>query len=352
MKLKLGSKTISENTLPYIIAEVGVNHDCSISKAKKLILMAKKGGAHSVKFQTYKANLLASKYSPAYWDTKKEKTKNQYELFKKYDSFGLNEYKVLYRYCKKLNIDFSSTPFDLNSVDELNPYLKFFKVSSSDITNFPLLSKIASKKKPILLSTGASDINEIKEAVEYIKKKGSKDIILMHCILSYPTNDNDANLSMITDLKEKFPEHIIGYSDHTLPDNQMDKLITSYILGSRVIEKHFTLNKKEKGNDHYHSMDKADLKLLFKNLNKIKIILGSSRKKVIVSEKKSRKFARRSLVAKKFLLKGQILKSQDIICKRPGTGIAPKFLTKIKNKRIIKNLKEDEIITWKHIRKF
>ena len=101
----------------------------------------------------------------------------------------------------------------------------------------------------------------------------------MHCILSYPTNDNDANLSMITDLKENFPEHIIGYSDHTLPDNQMNKLITSYILGSRVIEKHFTLNKKEKGNDHYHSMDKTDLKLLFKNLNKIKIILGSSKKR-------------------------------------------------------------------------
>ena len=111
MKLKLGSKTISENTLPYIIAEVGVNHDCSISKAKKLILMAKKGGAHSVKFQTYKANLLASKYSPAYWNTKKEKTKNQYELFKKYDSFGLNEYIILYRYCKKLNIDFYKFPY-------------------------------------------------------------------------------------------------------------------------------------------------------------------------------------------------------------------------------------------------
>ena len=130
----------------------------------------------------------------------------------------------------------------------------------------------------------------------------------------------------------------------------MSKLTTSYILGSRVIEKHFTFNKKKKGNDHYHSMDKNDLKFLIKNLNKIKIILGRSKKSVILSEQKSRKFARRSLVAKKFLYKGHILKSKDIICKRPGTGIPPKFLTKITNKRISKNLKEDEIITWKHIK--
>ena len=301
MKIKIGSKTISENTLPYIIAEVGVNHECSILKAKKLILNAKKSGANAVKFQTYKAELLASKNSPAYWDIKKEKSKNQYELFKKYDAFGINEYKVLYQYCKKLNIDFSSTPFDLNSVDELNPFLKFFKVSSSDITNFPLLSKIASKKKPIILSTGASNIGEIHDAVRFLKKKKCKEIVLMHCILSYPTKNKDANLSMITDLRKKFPAHVIGYSDHTIPDKEMIKLTTSYILGSRVIEKHFTFNKKKKGNDHYHSMDKNDLKFLIKNLNKIKIILGRSKKSVILSEQKSRKFARRSLVAKKFL---------------------------------------------------
>jgi len=352
MKFKLSNRIISKKTLPYIIAEVGVNHECSLSKAKRLISEAKKGGADSVKFQTYKANLLASKNSPAYWDTKKEKSKSQYELFKKYDSFTIKDYKVLFKYCKKLKIDFSSTPFDLNSVDELSPFLKFFKISSSDITNFPLLKKIATKKKPVLLSTGASNLDEIKEAVEFLKKRGCKKIVIMHCILSYPTKNYDANLSMITDLKEKFPDHIIGYSDHTLPDNQMSKIVTSYILGARVIEKHFTLNKKEKGNDHYHSMDKNDLILLIKNLNQTKKILGIDEKKVILAEKNSRKFARRSIVAKKDLYKDHVLKPQDIICKRPGTGISPKFISKILNKKILKNLKEDQIITWKHIGRF
>jgi sialic acid synthase SpsE len=349
MKFKLGSKIISKESLPYIIAEVGVNHECSISKAKRLIFEAKKGGADSVKFQTYKANLLASKDSPAYWDTKKEKSKNQYELFKKYDAFTIKEYKVLFKYCKKLKIDFSSTPFDLDSVDELNPYLKFFKISSSDITNFPLLEKIAKKKKPILLSTGASNIYEIKQAVKFLKKRGCKKIVIMHCILSYPTKNDDANLAMIIDLKEKFPNDIIGYSDHTLPDNQMSKLVTSYILGSRVIEKHFTLNKRQKGNDHYHSMDKNDLILLIKKLDQTKKILGNNEKKVILAEKASRKFARRSLVANKDLYKNHILKPQDIVCKRPGTGISPKFLSKILKKKVLKNLKKDQIITWKHI---
>ena len=132
----------------------------------------------------------------------------------------------------------------------------------------------------------------------------------------------------------------------------MSKIVTSYILGSRVIEKHFTLNKKEKGNDHYHSMDKNDLILLIKNLNQTKKILGIDKKKVISAEKNSRKFARRSVVAKKDLYKGHVLKAQDIICKRPGTGISPKYINKIINKKILKNLKEDQIITWKHISRF
>ena len=157
-----------------------------------------------------------------------------------------------------------STPFDIDAVNFLNPYLNVFKISSSDITNFPLIDEIRKKKKPIILSTGASNLAEIKDALKLITKSVKK-VVLMHCILNYPTKDENANLNMISSLKKEFPECIIGYSDHTLPSNNMQNLLTSYLLGGRVIEKHFTLSKRKKGNDHYHSLDKKDLILFKKN---------------------------------------------------------------------------------------
>ena len=344
--IRLGKKIINDDSNPYIIAEIGVNHECSISKAKKLILKAKQGGADAAKFQTYKAELITSKNSPSYWDTSKEKTKSQFKLFKKYDQFNESEYVKLYKYCKSLNIDFASTPFDHNAVDMLNPLVSYFKISSSDITNYPLLKKIASKKKPILLSTGASSIKEIKNAVKLLNYYKCKDIVVMHCILSYPAKDENAHLGMITDLKKKFPNNLIGYSDHTLPDNEMTNVYTSYVLGAKVIEKHFTLNKKSKGNDHYHSMDYKDLKNLRKRILNARKIIGYKEKKYLKIELNSRKFARRSLVLKQNLKKNSVLKKDIIICKRPATGISPINLKKVLGKKIKKNLKEDHILKW------
>ena len=191
---------IQRKNASYIIAEIGVNHECSIKVAKKLILLAKRGGADAAKFQTYKAEKIVKKNSKAYWDIKKEKTKSQFELFSKLDKFQPEDYKNLALYCKKLKIDFLSTPFDLESVSFLNPLVPLFKISSSDITNIPLIKKIANCRKPVILSTGASNIDEIKSAVK-ILRKGTKKIIIMHCILNYPTKDLNANLSMILDLK-------------------------------------------------------------------------------------------------------------------------------------------------------
>ena len=209
-KIKLGKKFITEASLPYIIAEIGVNHECSMTKAKKLIYLAKMGGADAVKFQTYKAHLITSKYAPSYWDTRKEKIKNQLKLFQKYDLFEEKQYKELATYCRKLKIDFASTPFDHEAVDMLDPLVSYFKISSSDITNYPLLIKIASKKKPVLLSTGASSLSEIKDAIKLLKSYNCKKIVVMHCILSYPAKNENANLGMITDLKAKFPKNLIG----------------------------------------------------------------------------------------------------------------------------------------------
>jgi len=341
---------IKENKLTYVIAEIGVNHECSLTKAKKMIYLAKKGGASAAKFQTYKSETISSKHSPAYWDTKKEKTKSQYMLFKKYDKFEKKDYIALAKYCKKIKIDFLSTPFDINSINFLDKLVPAFKISSSDITNLQLLKKVAMKKKPIILSTGAANIKEIKFAVNFLKINGSKKIILLHCILNYPAKDENANLLMINHLNKSFPNHIIGYSDHTLPNKQMLNLTTAYILGAKVLEKHFTLNKKLKGNDHYHSMDFDDLKSFTKNLEKIKNIIGKSpKKKVLKSEIKSRKYARRSLVIKKDLKKGDCLNNSNIISLRPVKGIPAEKLNSVIGKKIKKNKKAGEHLLYKDV---
>ncbi len=328
-----------------MIAEIGVNHEGSIKVAKKMILMAKKGGADGVKFQTYKAELLASKNSPAYWDIKEEKTKNQFELFKKYDNFEIADYKKLHKFCKKINIDFLSTPFDEKAVDFLDPMVPYFKIASADITNYPLLKKIAKKKKITFLSTGASNLKEIERALLILKKNGSPLIVLLHCILKYPTKDGLANLKMISHLKLKFKNNIIGYSDHTLPNDEMDSLTVAYLLGAKVLEKHFTLNKKKKGNDHYHSMDYSNLLQFSKKIKFLNTLIGNSKiKKPIAEEKKSRRHARRSIVVKKFIKKGEKITEKKIIPKRPGTGISPMHWLSVIGKIATKNLFEDTII--------
>lgn len=349
--IKLGKKIVNENSSPYIIAEIGVNHECSILKAKELILKAKKSGADAAKFQTYKAELITSKNSPSYWDITKEKTNSQFKLFKKYDHFEEKDYVVLKRYCKSLDIDFASTPFDHNAVDMLDPLVSYYKISSSDITNYPLLKKIASKKKPVLLSTGASSISEIKNAIKLLNFNKCRDIVVMHCILSYPAKNENANLGMISDLKHKFPKNVIGYSDHTLPDKEMTNMYTAYVLGAKVLEKHFTLNKKSKGNDHYHSMDYIDLKNLKSRIDNANKIIGFKEKKILDIELNSRKFARRSIVVKRDLKKNSIIKKSDIICKRPGTGISPIHFAKVLGKKIKKNLSEDHILNWNDLEK-
>ena len=253
---------------PYIIAEAGVNHEGNMETAKRLIREAKEGGADAIKFQTYKAETLASKDSPSYWDTTKEPTMSQFELFKKHDKFWKKEFIQLKNYCDEVDIEFLSTPFDMESANFLNELMPVFKISSSDLTNKPFIKYMASFGKPIILSTGASDLSEVYEAVSWIEEF-NVPYALLHCVLNYPTLDQNANLGMIPALKKAFPDVLIGYSDHTLPKD-MKTLETATLLGSLIIEKHFTHDKTLTGNDHYHAMDKEDLKIF---LNKLEIQL-------------------------------------------------------------------------------
>ncbi len=329
---------------PYIIAEIGVNHEGSMELAKRLCDEAKEGGADAVKFQTYKAETLASKDSPAYWDTSKEPTTSQYELFKKHDSFWCEEMRELKEYCDKIDIEFLSTPFDIESANFLNDLMEVFKISSSDLTNKPFIEYICKFNKPIILSTGASHLYEIQEAVSWIEKYNNP-LALLHCVLNYPTPDSNANLGMILGLKRAFPDKIIGYSDHTLPKD-MKVLEIATILGSTIIEKHFTHNKTLSGNDHYHAMDKEDLKLFRENLKRSFEILGSFKVEALVDEEPARANARRSLIAKRFIPKGKTIEAEDLTFKRPAYGISPKFIDEVIGKRAIKDIEEDSLLKW------
>lgn len=350
---KLGRKLINDKSKPYFIAEVGVNHENSISRAKKLIKIAKAAGADGVKFQSYKAEKIACKDSPYYWDFKEIPVKTQFKLFKKFDKFNFKEYKILKNFCDKLKIDFLSTPFDLEAVDYLDKLVPFFKIASADLTNFPLIKKICSKKKPIVLSTGASTLKEIDTSVKYIYKNNSKaKLVILHCVLSYPTDYNYAHLEIIKNLKKKYPKNIIGLSDHTLPDRNMTVLTTSYLLGARVIEKHFSDTKGKKGNDHFHSLNGEDLKKYLESINIIqKIIKTKKGRPVLQCEKVSRKNARRSIVTFGAIRKGEIFSKKNLIMKRPGTGISPLSLSKIIGKKAKKNLSDDQILKFSDIEK-
>lgn len=342
---------------PFVIAEVGVNfYDTArelnippLEAAKLYISEAHNAGVDAVKFQSYKADTIVSKNSPAYWDLTKEPTTTQHALFQKHDGFNKEEYQILCDYCKELGIRFLSTPFDFVSADYLEEMVDIYKISSSDLSNLPFIRHIARKGKPIYLSVGASYLSEVDEAVRAIKEEGNNDICLLHCVLSYPTKNEDANLGVIKTLKQIYPDLKIGYSDHTLPDECMTILSTAYLLGAEVIEKHFTLNKALSGNDHYHAADPEDFRKVMANMKLIQTIYGSSEKTVFGCETIPRREARRSIVLTCNLKKGDVITKENISFKRPGTGISPKSLDIVLGRAVNQNLQEDTVLTWSMI---
>lgn len=335
-----------------LIAEIGVNyydiaveHNITPMEAAKLMIdRAVTAGIHAVKFQTYKAETLASKNSPYYWDIREEPTDSQYKLFKKFDAFGKKEYEELAAYCESKNVEFLSTPFDIESADYLEPLMNVYKISSSDLNNLNFVEYQAKKNKPIILSVGASNADEIRRSVEVIRKVNNKPLVLLHCVLEYPTPYEHANLEKIVTLKKEFPDLIIGYSDHTKPDSDYQVLKTAYNLGATVIEKHYTLNKNLKGNDHYHAMDDKDAKKIIEEIEFIDKIRGSGALVCLDSEKKARENARRSLVAAKDIKKGEKITADMLTWKRPGTGINADRYNVILGKVATVDITEDTVL--------
>lgn len=335
-----------------LIGEVGVNYydiakEMGISPmdaAKLMIKRAAESGMHAVKFQTYKAGTLAAKASPYYWDINEEPTRSQYELFKKFDSFGEAQYRELAAYCEEVGIEFLSTPFDFESADYLYDLMNVYKISSSDLSNLPFIAHMAKKGKPIILSIGASDEDEIRQAVDTIRKYNNQPLILLHCVLEYPTPYEDANLAKITTLKANFPDAIVGYSDHTKPDKCYDVIKTAHLLGAVVVEKHYTLNKTLKGNDHYHAMDDIDAKAIIAGIEFVDTLCGSGELRCLDSEKKARQNARRSIVSACDIKAGTIITEDMLTFKRPGTGISPTRINEIIGKKALCDIPDDTIL--------
>jgi N-acetylneuraminate synthase len=332
---------------PYVIAEAGVNHEGSMDTARRLIDEAAEAGAQAVKFQTYKAATLASRDSPAYWDIGKEPTQSQYELFCRHDTFWKNEFELLKRHCDSAGIAFLSTPFDVESAVFLNELMDVYKISSSDITNKPFIEFMCDFGKPVILSTGAAHLHEIAEAAAWIEAKGNP-LALLHCVINYPTEDRNAGLGMIVALQRHFPQHCIGYSDHTLP-RDMKVLEIAGLLGARILEKHFTHDKSLPGNDHYHAMDKEDLKRFWSNMERALTMVGPLKISAFASEDPARRNARRSLVAARPVRAGARISREDLTWKRPAHGISPRDMDAVLGMAARVALEEDTVLQWKYL---
>lgn len=344
--MKIAERKIGLNHDPFVIAEIGVNYDNDMAYAEELIKAAKRSGVDAVKFQTYTPSKIVAYTSPKYWeDDLPEET--QYEFFKRSNIFYHEETKVLARLCKKNKIIFMSTPFDLESVDLLMDLgIPAFKIASADITNFPLLLKVARTGTPVLLSTGAANIDEIKKAVEVVAGEENEDIALLHCILAYPTPYEHSNLRMIQNLRDLFPKYEVGWSDHVIPDDSVVIPTVAAALGASIIEKHFTTDRTRKGNDHFHSVDEEQMTRLVRNVKMARVSLGQYLKQSMEIEAPARLNARRSIAAAEPVGKGDLFTVENLIMLRPGTGIQPMLLDKIIGHKAKRDVKAGYLLEW------
>lgn len=326
----------------FIIAEAGVNHNGDIKLAKKLVDVAVKAGADAVKFQTFKAETLVCK-SAKKADYQLETTdgaETQFEMLKKLELTKVMHEELL-MYCRQKKIMFLSTPFDVESVSFLNDYgMEIMKVPSGEVTNYPYLQAVGETGKRVILSTGMSTTDEVEEAVEVLQNFGAEDITLLHCNTEYPTPMCDVNLNAMVAMKEAF--HVsVGYSDHT---KGIEVPIAAVAMGATVIEKHFTLDRNMEGPDHKASLEPDELEAMVKAIRNIEDALGSGEKKVTASEEKNRVIARKSIVAKRHIDKGESFTKENITTKRPGSGISPMKWNVVLGRKAMREFEEDELI--------
>lgn len=342
--ISIANKKIGQGKPCFIIAEAGVNHNGKLELAKKLVDVAKEAGADAVKFQTFKSeNLVTASADMAEYQKKNiGKTESQFAMLKKLE-LPYKDFKTLKRYCDQKGIMFLSTPHTDDAVDFLDPIVPAYKIGSGDLTNIPLLEKIAKTKKPIILSTGMGTMPEVKEAVNAITRQGNKKIIILHCTSNYPCPPEEINMRAMQTLERAFP-FPIGYSDHT---TDLVAPIMAVTLGATTIEKHFTLDKAMEGPDHKASLDPKELKVMAQTIRNVERSLGDGLKKPNASEARIGKVARKSIVSAVAIPKGTFIKREMLTVKRPGTGIMPKYLLRIVGKKTKRDIAKDVLLTPK-----
>ncbi len=324
-----------------IIAEAGVNHNGSLEIAKKLIDTAKECGADIVKFQTAKLSSLVSKSAPMaeYQKENTGKEESQKDMLSKL-LLPFDDYKLLSDYCKAVGIKFLSTPFDVESIEFLDPLLDIWKIPSGEITNYPYLVKIAKTGKDIILSTGMCTMQEVEDAVKVLKDNDAGKITILHCTTNYPTPMEDVNLKAMLTLKERFGCDV-GYSDHT---RGIEVPIAAAALGATVLEKHFTLDRNMEGPDHKASLEPDELREMVRAVRNIEMALGTGIKEPTDAELKNRLVARKSIIAARDIKKGELLTEENLTTKRPGNGISPMKWNEVTGTSAIRDFAEDELI--------
>ena len=327
-----------------------MNHNGSLSIAKKLVDAAKRSGADCVKFQTFRAESIVSAYAPKAEYQKgsgSARSETQLEMLKKIE-LTIDAHRELVKYCKKKRIIFLSSPFDLDSIGLLSGLgLNIFKIPSGEITNLPYLKKIGRLKKKIIMSTGMADLKEIENAMAILAASGTKkhDITVLHCNTAYPVRMEDVNLRAMETIKRELKVDV-GYSDHTIG---IEIAIAAVALGASVIEKHFTLDRGMKGPDHKASIEPDELKMLVKSIRNVERALGDGVKKASKEEEKNKKAVRKSVIAVSDIPKGIIIKDNMLTVKRPGTGISPLFMDKVIGKKAKVNISKDTLIEFKDL---
>lgn len=332
-EIKIGNKIIGDTHPTYFIAEIGANFDGSIEKAKHLIDAAKKAGADCAKFQTFSTPRIVSEGGFSHMQLKGVHGswgRTVSEVFKDAE-FPVAWHKEIADYCKVVGIDFSTSPYFKEAVDLcVDLDVPFIKIGSGDITWLEMLDYIARKGKPVMLATGDATMSEIDEAVRTIEVTGNKDLVLMQCITNYPSKIESANVNVLKTYQSAF-DVLTGYSDHA-PGHVV--ALASVVIGGRVIEKHFTLNKTDKGPDHPHSMEPQEFRFMVDSIREVERAMGSTRKEVVAEEGETVYVQRRCLYAKQDLKKGHIMTSEDIDILRPALGIPPKFKPMIIGKSV------------------
>lgn len=346
MKIQLTKKKeIYNYCSPYIIAEIGANHNGDMDLAKKMIDSAIESGCDAAKFQSWNKKSLISntgyKQNAIFNDSKKKHFGSLEEMVDKY-FLREEQHFELKNYCKSKGIDFCSTPFSKEEVNLLNELdVEFYKVASMDINNYPLLQYVAQFNKPILLSTGMANLGEIEKAIKIIENEGNFKIIILHCVAIYPPENKDLNLKNITMLQNTFG-YPVGFSDHSLG---FVASLTSVALGACVIEKHFTTDKDLPGWDHAISANPEEMKKITEGSKIVYESLGNFKRTVSKAEEEKKKVFRRSIVLNKNLKEGDIIKEEDISLKRPGTGFSPDEIKFVIGKKLKRDFEADQILT-------